>query len=43
MPKGPKGEKLHADTVQSAIPIGRIAAGDVEDAASKAPDRDKAR
>ncbi|GEC55980.1 hypothetical protein ABIF38_001742 [Bradyrhizobium japonicum] len=31
MPKGPKGEKRHADTVQNAILIGRIATGEVED------------
>jgi hypothetical protein len=41
MPKGPKGEKRHADTVQNAMLIGRIATGDVEDAPSKAPNRAK--
>lgn len=41
MPKGPKGEKRHADTVQNAMLIGRIATGEVEDALSKAPNRAK--
>ena len=41
MPKGPKGEKRHADTVQNAMLIGRIATGEVEDAPSKAPGRSK--
>src|SRR5258708_4600559 len=41
MPKGPKGEKRHADTVQNAMLIGRIATGDVEDVPSKAPNRSK--
>lgn len=41
MPKGPKGEKRHADTVQNAMLIGRIATGDVEDTPSKAPNRAK--
>ena len=41
MPKGPKGEKRHADTVQNAMHIGRIATGEVEDAPSKAPNRAK--
>ena len=41
MPKGPKGEKRHADAVQNAILIGRIAIGEVEDAPSKAPNRAK--
>ncbi|QIP03223.1 RNA-binding protein [Bradyrhizobium symbiodeficiens] len=41
MPNGPKGEKRHADTVQNAMLIGRIATGDVEDAPSKAPNRAK--
>jgi hypothetical protein len=41
MPKGPKGEKRHADTVQNAMLIGRIATGEVEDAPSKAPNRAK--
>ena len=39
MPKGPKGEKRHADTVQNAMLIGRIATGDAEDTPSKAPNR----
>lgn len=41
MPKGPKGEKRHADTVQNAMLIARIATGEVEDAPSKAPNRAK--
>jgi hypothetical protein len=41
MPKGPKGEKRHADTVQNAMCIGRIATGEVEDSPSKAPNRAK--
>jgi hypothetical protein len=41
MPRGPKGEKRHADTVQNAMLIGRIATGDVDDAPSKAPNRAK--
>jgi hypothetical protein len=41
MPKGPKGEKRHADTVQNAMLIGRIATGDAEDRPSKAPNRAK--
>ncbi|MGZ3304024.1 MAG: RNA-binding protein [Isosphaeraceae bacterium] len=41
MPKGPKGEKRHADTVQNAMLIGRIATGDAEDTPSKAPNRAK--
>ncbi|WP_035698010.1 hypothetical protein [Bradyrhizobium japonicum] len=41
MPKGPKGEKRHADTVQNAMLIGRIATGEVEDAPSRAPNRAK--
>ncbi len=39
MPKGPKGEKRHADTVQNAMLIGRIATGETEDVPSKAPNR----
>lgn len=41
MPKGPRGEKRHADTVQNAMLIGRIATGEVEDVPSKAPNRAK--
>ena len=41
MPRGPKGEKRHADTVQNAMLIGRIATGEVEDTPSKAPKRAK--
>lgn len=28
MPKGPKGEKRHADVIQAAIQVARIATGD---------------
>jgi hypothetical protein len=41
MPRGPKGEKRHADTVQNAMLIGRIATGDAEDTPSVAPNRAK--
>lgn len=41
MPKGPKGEKRHAATVQNAMLIGRIATGDTEDTPSKSPNRAK--
>ncbi|MDR3486533.1 MAG: RNA-binding protein [Bradyrhizobium sp.] len=41
MVKGPRGEKRHADTVQNAMLIGRIATGDVEDTPSKTPNRAK--
>lgn len=41
MPKGPRGEKRHADTVKNAMLIGRIATGEVEDRPSKAPNRAK--
>ncbi|MBR0712199.1 RNA-binding protein [Bradyrhizobium liaoningense] len=41
MAKGPKGEKRHADTVQNAMLIGRIATGEVEDPPSKVPNRAK--
>ena len=41
MPKGPKGEKRHADTVQNAMLIGRIATGEIDDTPSKAPNRAK--
>jgi hypothetical protein len=35
MPRGPNGEKRHADTVLNAVLIGRIAAGEVEDLPSR--------
>lgn len=28
MPKGPRGEKRHADVVKNAIKVGRLAVGD---------------
>jgi hypothetical protein len=36
MPRGPKGERRHADTVQNAMLIGRIATGDAEDRTNEA-------
>jgi hypothetical protein len=33
MPRGPKGEKRPADTVQSAIMVGRIATGEIDESA----------
>ncbi len=41
MPRGPKGEKRYADTVQNAILVARIATGEIEDTPSKAPNRAK--
>lgn len=41
MPKGPRGEKRHADTVQNAILIARIATSEIEDKPSPAPNRSK--
>jgi hypothetical protein len=35
VPRGPKGEKRPADTVQNAMLIGRIATGDAEDCANE--------
>jgi hypothetical protein len=37
----PKGQKRHADTLQNAMLIGRIATGEIEDIPSKAPNRAK--
>jgi hypothetical protein len=31
MPRGPKGEKRHADAIGNAIVIARIATGEIED------------
>ena len=39
MPKGPKGEKRHADPVRNAVLIGRIATGDAEESPTKAAAR----
>jgi hypothetical protein len=39
MPRGPKGEKRRANTVDNAMLIGRIATGEVEDLPGKAPGR----
>ena len=41
MPRGPKGEKRHADTIQNAMLIGRIATGDIENTTGIAPNRAK--
>ena len=41
MAKGPRGEKRHADTVQNAMLIGRIATGEAVDTPSKTPNRAK--
>ena len=38
MPRGPKGERRPAETVQNAMLIGRIATGDVADHASESKD-----
>ena len=38
MPRGPKGEKRHADTVQNAILVARIATGEIEDGANESKD-----
>jgi hypothetical protein len=34
MPKGPKGEKRHADVVKNAVLIMKIATGEVDDVTS---------
>jgi hypothetical protein len=34
MPKGPQGQKRHADVNKNAVLIARIATGEVEDAAT---------
>jgi len=39
MPKGPKGVKRPADTNAAAVMVARIATGEIEDKASKAPGR----
>jgi hypothetical protein len=39
MTRGPRGEKRHADTVQNAMLIGRIATGEIADSPSRAPKR----
>ena len=41
MPRGPKGEKRPADVIGTAIMVGRIATGEIEDTGSKAPNRAK--
>lgn len=39
MPKGPKGEKRPADVIGAAVMVGKIATGEIDDLASKAPKR----
>jgi hypothetical protein len=41
MARGPKGEKRPADVIGAAIMIGRIATGEIEEPAGKAPNRAK--
>jgi hypothetical protein len=41
MPRGPKGEKRPADVIGTAVMVGRIATGEIEDTGSKAPNRAK--
>ena len=41
MPRGPKGEKRPADVIGNAVMIARIATGEIEDTASKSPNRAK--
>jgi hypothetical protein len=41
MPRGPKGEKRPADVIGTAVVVGRIATGEIEDTGSKAPNRAK--
>jgi hypothetical protein len=41
MPRGPKGEKRPADVIGNAVHVMRIATGEIEDTASKAPRRAK--
>ena len=35
MPKGPRGERRPADVVSAAVMVGRIATGEIQEAASK--------
>jgi hypothetical protein len=41
MPRGPKGEKRPGDVIGAAIMVGRIATGEIEEPAGKAPNRAK--
>jgi hypothetical protein len=41
MPRGPKGERRPADVIGTAVMVGRIATGEIEDTASKTPNRAK--
>jgi hypothetical protein len=38
MPRGPKGEKRHANPIDNAMLIGRIATGEVEDRQNESKD-----
>jgi hypothetical protein len=42
MPRGPKGEKRTADTVQNAILVARIATGEIDDSPPPNGDKDPA-
>lgn len=39
MPKGPQGQKRHADVIKNAVHVMRIATGEVVDEKSKTPGR----
>jgi hypothetical protein len=41
MPRGPKGERRPADVIGTAVMVGRVATGEIEDIGSKAPNRAK--
>jgi hypothetical protein len=38
MPRGPRGEKRPADVIGTAIMVGRIATGEIEDVSAEAKD-----
>jgi hypothetical protein len=37
MPRGPKGEKRPADVIGTAVMVGRIATGEIEDTPRESP------
>lgn len=41
MPRGPKGEKRPGDVIGAAIMVGKIATGEIQEPAGKAPSRAK--
>jgi hypothetical protein len=41
MPRGPKGEKRPADVIGTAIMVGRIATGEIDEGAGAPPDDGK--